>query len=80
MLPEFSAKQVTLDLLQELERAMVKLRIADALAGKPVVLIPSGRTGIGLNKLDVNKLIESTVMQTETKDDADTSSSNGNSN
>jgi len=47
-------------------RAMVKLRIADALAGKNIILLPGGGSGIGLNKLDVNKLIESAAVQEET--------------
>jgi regulator of protease activity HflC (stomatin/prohibitin superfamily) len=37
-------------------RAMVKLRIAEALQGKQVVLVPGG--GGGLQRLDVNKLLE----------------------
>ena len=44
-------------------RAMVKLKIAEALDGKSLVLIPGGASGIGLNKLDVNKLIESSAVQ-----------------
>jgi regulator of protease activity HflC (stomatin/prohibitin superfamily) len=46
-------------------RAMVKLRVAEALEGKAIVLLPSGGTGVGLNKLDVNKLLESSMMQSE---------------
>ncbi len=46
-------------------RAMVKLRVAEALEGKPIVLLPSGQNGVGLNKLDVNKLIDSALIQTE---------------
>lgn len=38
-------------------RAMVKLRIADALTGKRIVLVPGGQGG-GLQRLDVNKLME----------------------
>jgi regulator of protease activity HflC (stomatin/prohibitin superfamily) len=38
-------------------RAMVKLRIAEALHGKQVVLVPGGGGG-GLQRLDVNKLLE----------------------
>jgi len=48
-------------------RAMVKLRIAEALAGKPVILIPGGN-GVGLHKLDVNKLIESATAQEAIKE------------
>jgi len=47
-------------------RAMVKLRVAEALAGKSIVLIPGGQGGLGLNKLDVNKLVESAAVQGET--------------
>jgi len=39
-------------------RAMVKLKIAEALAGKPIVMIPGGAAGSTLNRLDLNKLIE----------------------
>ncbi len=49
-------------------RAMVKLRIAEALEGKSIVLLPTGANGIGLNKLDVNKLLESSLMQSEAVD------------
>jgi regulator of protease activity HflC (stomatin/prohibitin superfamily) len=47
-------------------RAMVKLRIAEALTGKSIVLIPGGG-GIGLNRMDVNKLIESALVQPDTQ-------------
>jgi regulator of protease activity HflC (stomatin/prohibitin superfamily) len=40
-------------------RAMVKLKIAEALEGKSIVLVPVGTAGTGFNKLDVNKLIDS---------------------
>jgi len=46
-------------------RAMVKLRIAEALEGKSIVLVPGGGSGIGLNKLDVNKLLQSAAVQAE---------------
>jgi len=39
-------------------RAMVKLKIAEAMAGKPIVMVPSGIAGTSLNRLDLNKLIE----------------------
>jgi regulator of protease activity HflC (stomatin/prohibitin superfamily) len=39
-------------------RAMVKLKIAEALAGKPIVMIPTGAAGSSFNRLDLNKLIE----------------------
>jgi hypothetical protein len=54
-------------------RAMVKLRIAEALAGKPIVLVPSGASGVGLSKLDVNKLLESALIQEATKTNDDKS-------
>jgi regulator of protease activity HflC (stomatin/prohibitin superfamily) len=38
-------------------RTMVKLRIAEALAGKPIVVVPAG-SGASLQKLDLNRLIE----------------------
>jgi regulator of protease activity HflC (stomatin/prohibitin superfamily) len=44
-------------------RAMVKLRVAEALDGKSIVLIPGGATGVGLHKLDVNKLVDSAIAQ-----------------
>jgi len=46
-------------------RAMVKMRIAEALSGKPIVLVPSGASGVGLNRLDLNKLLESTLLDKE---------------
>jgi regulator of protease activity HflC (stomatin/prohibitin superfamily) len=39
-------------------KAMVKLKIAEALEGKAILLVPSGTPGSGFNKLDVNKLID----------------------
>ena len=47
-------------------RAMVKLRVAEALEGKHIVLIPGGASGVGLHKLDVNRLLESSVAQEAT--------------
>ncbi len=48
-------------------RAMVKLRVAEALDGKSIVLVPGGgQSGIGINKLDVNRLIEGAAVQQET--------------
>lgn len=44
-------------------RAMVKLKIAEALAGKSIVLVPGGANGLGINKLDINKLVESSAAQ-----------------
>ena len=37
---------------------MVKLKIAEALAGKSIVLIPVGTAGSSFNRLDVNKLVD----------------------
>jgi regulator of protease activity HflC (stomatin/prohibitin superfamily) len=42
-------------------RAMVKLRVAEALMGKEIILVPGGQSGVGLHKLDINKLIDSAV-------------------
>ena len=39
-------------------RAMVKLKIAEAIDGKAIVLIPSGTPGTSFNRLDVNKLVD----------------------
>jgi hypothetical protein len=39
-------------------KAMVKLRIAEALEGKSLVLIPAGAPGATFNRLDVNKLLD----------------------
>jgi len=58
-------------------RAMVKLRIAEALAGKQIVLVPGGTGGVGLNKLDVNQLLRQVIANEATKSepDADSNSS-----
>jgi regulator of protease activity HflC (stomatin/prohibitin superfamily) len=39
-------------------RSMVKLKIAEAMAGKSIVLIPVGTAGSSFNRLDVNKLVD----------------------
>jgi regulator of protease activity HflC (stomatin/prohibitin superfamily) len=39
-------------------KAMVKLKIAEALDGKSIVLVPVGTAGTSFNKLDVNKLVD----------------------
>jgi regulator of protease activity HflC (stomatin/prohibitin superfamily) len=39
-------------------RSMVKLKIAEALEGKAIVLVPSGQAGAAFNRLDVNKLVD----------------------
>ncbi len=44
-------------------RAMVKLRVAEALDGKSIVLVPGGGNGVGINKLDVNRLVEGAEVQ-----------------
>jgi regulator of protease activity HflC (stomatin/prohibitin superfamily) len=43
-------------------RTMVKLRIAEALQGKRIVLVPSGK-GANMQTLDVNQLITATMAQ-----------------
>lgn len=43
-------------------RNLVKLRLAEALAGKPIVLVPAG-SGASLQKLDINRLYETIVAQ-----------------
>jgi regulator of protease activity HflC (stomatin/prohibitin superfamily) len=49
-------------------RAQVKLKIAEALAGKSIVLIPGGSgSGVSLNKLDVNQLVQSLLAQEAAK-------------
>lgn len=45
-------------------RAQVKIKVAEALTGKSIILIPSGAgTGVSLNKLDVNQLVESILAR-----------------
>ena len=39
-------------------KAMVKLKIAEALDGKTILLVPGGSSGSAFNKMDVNKLID----------------------
>jgi regulator of protease activity HflC (stomatin/prohibitin superfamily) len=55
-------------------RAMVKLRVAEALEGKSIVLVPGGANGVGVNKLDVNKLVESAALQPEVVERSDAAS------
>jgi hypothetical protein len=38
--------------------ALVKLKIADALMGKDLVFLPGGKSGIGMQTLNVNQLLE----------------------
>jgi regulator of protease activity HflC (stomatin/prohibitin superfamily) len=49
-------------------RAMVKLKVAEALMGKEIILIPGGQSGVGLHKLDVNKLIDNAAAKEATED------------
>ena len=37
---------------------MVKMKIAEAIDGKSIVLVPVGTAGSAFNKLDVNKLVD----------------------
>jgi regulator of protease activity HflC (stomatin/prohibitin superfamily) len=39
-------------------KAMVKLKVAEALEGKSILLVPGGSNGGAFNKMDVNKLID----------------------
>ncbi len=48
-------------------RAMVKLRIAEAMQGKPIVLVPGAGNGVGVNRLDVNALVESVLARDATQ-------------
>jgi regulator of protease activity HflC (stomatin/prohibitin superfamily) len=47
-------------------RTIVKLKIAEALQGKQIVLLPTGQSGLNLQRLDVNKLIDSVAAQEAT--------------
>ncbi|HET6279808.1 MAG TPA: SPFH domain-containing protein [Polyangia bacterium] len=51
-------------------KAMVKLKIADALDGKSIVLVPGGAAGAGFNKMDVNKLIDAFKEEPAAKEGA----------
>jgi regulator of protease activity HflC (stomatin/prohibitin superfamily) len=45
-------------------RAMVKLKIAEAMQGKTIILIPTGGdSGVGVNRVDVNKLVDTILAQ-----------------
>jgi regulator of protease activity HflC (stomatin/prohibitin superfamily) len=44
-------------------RAQVKLKIAEALHGKSIVLVPSGANGLAVNRLDLNSLIQNLMAQ-----------------
>jgi regulator of protease activity HflC (stomatin/prohibitin superfamily) len=39
-------------------RAMVKLKVAEAIEGKSIVLVPAGQAGASFNRMDVNKMID----------------------
>ena len=51
-------------------RAMVKLKIAEALQGKSLVLIPAATAGSTFNRLDMNKLIDSFKDESSEKAEA----------
>ena len=38
-------------------KALVKLRIAEALAGKQLVFLPTGKSGVGVQTLNLNQLL-----------------------
>src|SRR5262249_41942643 len=38
--------------------AMVKLKVAEAIDGKAIVLVPTGQAGAAFNRLDVNKMVD----------------------
>ncbi len=46
-------------------RTAVKLRIAEALTGKPIVIVPAG-SGASLQKIDINRLYESVIANEAT--------------
>ena len=48
-------------------KTMVKLRIAEALQGKRIILVPAGR-GANLQTLDVNQLINAAAVQKVSKE------------
>ncbi|HXI57554.1 MAG TPA: SPFH domain-containing protein [Polyangia bacterium] len=39
-------------------KAMVKLKVAEALDGKAILMVPGGTAGAGFTKMDINKLID----------------------
>lgn len=47
-------------------RTAVKLRIADALQGKPILIVPAG-SGASLQKLDLNRMFEAILSQEATR-------------
>jgi hypothetical protein len=44
-------------------KALVKLKIAEALVGKDLVFIPSGKSGVGVQTLNVNQLLQTLTAQ-----------------
>ncbi len=46
-------------------RTAVKLRIADALAGKPILIVPAA-TGTNIQKLDVTRIVEAVIAKEAT--------------
>ncbi len=42
-------------------KTMVKLKIAEALQGKSIVLVPTGKNGAAVQTIDVNQLIRTYV-------------------
>jgi regulator of protease activity HflC (stomatin/prohibitin superfamily) len=43
--------------------ALVKLKIAEALTGKDIVFLPGGKSGVGLQTLNVNQLLQAITAQ-----------------
>jgi regulator of protease activity HflC (stomatin/prohibitin superfamily) len=41
--------------------ALVKLKIAESLAGKDLVFLPAGKSGVGLQTLNVNQLLQAVI-------------------
>jgi len=46
-------------------RTMVKLRLAEALTGKRILLLPSGEGGVSLNRTDINDLVKMLTLEGE---------------
>lgn len=50
-------------------RTRIKMRLADALKGKRIVVVPSGGSGaVSINRLDLNELLRATVAQEATRE------------
>jgi len=43
--------------------ALVKLKIAESLAGKDLVFLPGGKSGVGLQTLNVNQLLQAVTAR-----------------